>query len=98
MMAELLTEVKTALRLQQSTTVYDDAEITPLINACKIDLKMGGVNRIDENDPCIRRAIVLYCKGNFGYRSDMEKFAQAYEKFKQALSLSGDYNEVKSNG
>lgn len=97
-MAELLTEVKTALRIQQSTTVFDDAEITPLINACKVDLKMGGVNWIDEDDPCIRRAIVLYCKGNFGYRSDMEKFAQAYEKFKQALALSGDYNEVKSNG
>lgn len=97
-MAELLTEVKTALRIQQSTTVFDDAEITPLINACMIDLKMSGVNRIDEDDPCIRRAIVLYCKGNFGYRSDMEKFAQAYEKFKQALALSGDYNEVKSNG
>lgn len=97
-MAELLTEVKTALRIQQSTTVFDDAEITPLINACKVDLKMSGVNRIDEDDPCIRRAIVLYCKGNFGYRSDMEKFAQAYEKFKQALALSGDYNEAKSNG
>lgn len=97
-MAELLTEVKTALRIQQSTTVFDDAEINPLINACMADLKMAGVNRIDENDPCIRRAVVLYCKGNFGYRSDMEKFAQAYEKFKQALALSGDYNEEKTDG
>lgn len=97
-MAELLTEVKTALRIQQSTTAFDDAEIIPLITACKIDLKMGGVNQIDEDDPCIRRAIVLYCKGNFGYRSDMEKFAQAYEKFRQALALSGDYNEEKADG
>lgn len=92
-MIELIVEVKTAIR--QTTTDFDETEIIPLIKACKIDLKNGGVSRIDEKDPCIRRAIVLYCKANFGYREDSEKFAQAYEKFKQSLALSGDYNTVE---
>lgn len=97
-MADLLDEVKTALRLQRSTTDFDEEEIIPLINACKIDLRMSGVNQIDESDPCIRRAIVIYCKANFGYREDSEKFAKAYENFKQALSLSGDYNSEAERG
>lgn len=92
-MSDVISEVKAALRL--TITDFDETELNPLINACKIDLKIGGVSRIDETDPCIRRAIVLYCKANFGYRDDSEKFAQAYEKFKQALALSGDYNTVE---
>ncbi len=91
-MTALIEEVKTALRI--SSNDYDEKEIIPLIETCKIDMKNGGVSRIDEEDPCIRRAIVLYCKANFGYREDSEKFALAYEKFKQSLALSGDYNTV----
>lgn len=93
---DIIAEVKTALRISSTTTAFDATEITPLIEACKLDLKIAGVNNRDIADPCIRRAIVMYCKANFGYRDDSEKYAAAYQKFKEALSLSGDYNEVQT--
>ena len=86
----LLETVKVALRL--STTAFDTLEITPLISACKLDLKLAGVNVVDEADPLIVRAVTLYIKGNFGYSNDSEKFQKAYEMLKNSLALAGDYN------
>ena len=41
-----------------------DIEILNLIDAAKIELKISGVNKIDETDPLIIRAITLYVKAN----------------------------------
>lgn len=85
----VLDEVKTALRVKGSS--FDDTEIGPLIAACKIDLKISGINKMPEGDPLITRAIVFYCKANFGYPDDSEKWRSAYEHLKCALSLAGEY-------
>lgn len=63
-----------------------------MINACKSDLKLSGITNIDEDDSLIKRAIILYCKANFGLdNKDSEKYNKSYDLLKQHLALSGDY-------
>lgn len=96
----LLDKVKKALRVKMA--VFDD-EIQGLIDACEVDLRLGGVHIPKEvapadgeeppvGDPLITRAIILYAKANFGYSEDSEKYAKAYDHLKCSLSLAGDYN------
>ena len=73
----MLDKVKNALRVK--TAAFDD-EIQDLIDACKADLRLVGVNVPEDTpaegkeaaagDPLITRAIVLYAKANFGYSED----------------------------
>jgi uncharacterized phage protein (predicted DNA packaging) len=88
----MLESVKLALRV----TISDfDEEIQGLIDAAKRDLEIAGVDIIDETDPLIRRAIITYCKANFGYDNpEAERFQQSYDMLKQHLSLSYDYRVV----
>lgn len=94
----LIDDVKVNLRI--STTAFDDAEIQPLIDACKIDLKNSGVHgsRIDDADPLIKRAVTLYCKANFGSNPNAEKLNNSYELLKISLALAGDYNTEADDG
>lgn len=85
----LLEFAKTNLRIVN--VAFDDNEIKPLIDACKLDLQLAGVNIIDETDSLIKRAIILYLKGNFGFSDDSEKYISQYEKVKNALALSSNY-------
>ena len=77
--------------LRIATKSRDD-EIRQVIDACLIDLSIGGVAVIDTEDPAIQQAIKLYLKSQFGYDSNAEKFGKAYEFLKAALALCGDYN------
>ena len=77
--------------LRIATKSRDD-EIRQVIDACLIDLSIGGVAVIDTEDPAIQQAIKLYLKSQFGYDAKAEKFGQAYEHLKAALALCGDYN------
>ena len=89
----MLNSVKTSLRI--NNTAFD-SEILDLIEAAKMDLKISGVNKIDETDPLIKRAITLYVKSNFGWDNpDSERLQESYNMLKQHLSLSGDYNVVE---
>lgn len=86
----MLNKIKLALRI--STDSFDE-ELRDLIDACKLDLKLSGVTNVNEDDSLIKRAIILYCKANFGLENkDSEKYEKSYELLKQHLSLSGDYN------
>ena len=69
-----------------------DEEIRQVIDACLIDLKIGGVAVRDPDDKLIQQAIKLYLKSQFGYDNNAEKFGEAYEHLRNALSLSEDYN------
>jgi hypothetical protein len=85
----LLDDVKLALRIKTSAF---DTEITPIIDACKIDLRLAGVNIIVETDPLNQRAVVLYAKANFGSNLDSEKYQKSYDLLKCSLAVAGDYN------
>ena len=97
----MLDKVKNALRVK--TAAFDD-EIQDLIDACKADLRLVGVNVPEDTpaegkeaaagDPLITRAIVLYAKANFGYSEDSAKYRAAYDYLKCSLSLAGDYHAL----
>ncbi len=92
-MAEITTTLIASARgwLRITTTSRDD-EIRQVMEACLIDLSIGGVAKIDTSDQAIQQAIKLYLKSQFGYDAKAEKFGQAYEHLKAALALCGDYN------
>lgn len=89
----LLDDVKTALRVSGTDL---NGEITDLISAAKADLELTGIvhaTAIDDTDPLIKRAIIVYCKANFGFDNDeAERFQKSYDLLKQHLSMAADYN------
>lgn len=88
----MLNDVIDALRESQGIT---DTEIQDLIDAAKADLIMAGVatDKVENTDPLIKRAIILYCKANYGYEEPKiaERFEQSYLSLKQHLVLSSQY-------
>jgi uncharacterized phage protein (predicted DNA packaging) len=88
----LLETVKTALRIPSDPNLESEAQ--DLITAAKSDLQLSGVlqTKIVDNDPLIKRAIVTYCKANFGWDNpEAERFQKSYESLKNHLSLSVEY-------
>lgn len=87
-------DVKAALRVT-STNTGIVAEITDLIAAAKADLALSGVipaKSILETDTLIKRAIITYCKANFGYdNDDAERLQKSYDLLKTHLTLTRDY-------
>lgn len=93
----MLTEVKKRLRI--TSNAFDD-EVQDLIDAAQADLQLSGVHatKISATDPLIKRAVVVYCKANFGYDNpDADRLQQSYDLIKQHLTLSSDYVEVVSD-
>jgi len=90
----LLEEVKAANRIK-TDDVGIIGELTGLIEAAKRDLHTSNVAYINDSDPLIRRAIILYTKAHFGYDNpDAERFEKSYELLKQHLASCGDYTGV----
>lgn len=89
----LTEKIRAALRIS-STSEKITEEINDCIEACKADLKNDGVKVLDETDKLITRAITLYCKAEFGFNDNAEKFRQSYDTLKMRLALSGEYNTV----
>lgn len=80
----LLSKVKVCVRL--TSNAYDD-ELTDMIEAAKQDLAVAGVDPVDESDPLITRAIITYCKANFGSPDAYDKLKAAYDEQKAQLSM-----------
>lgn len=87
--AVLINQARTWLRI---TTDALDAELGQTLDAGVLDLQNAGVKDPDLTDPLVQQALKLYCKAQFGYDKDAEKFARSYEYLKCAMALSGDYN------
>lgn len=92
---EFVGEIRKTLRTNSRSA---DSEIIDLIQAAVQDMDLRGVKYKGETDPLSRQAIKLYCKGNYGYDEDAEKFQKAYEALRDSMALSGEYKEVKSDG
>lgn len=90
-MDELLAKVKLSLRIM---TDDFDSEITDLINACILDLGIGGVDYINMDDALIIRAVTTYCKYHFGDIEGvemLERLKQSYDEQKAQLSMATGY-------
>ena len=48
---------------------------------------------LDDVDPLIKRAIILYCKANFGWDNpESERLQQSYVMLKMHMTLAANYN------
>ncbi|TCJ01580.1 head-tail connector protein [Cytobacillus praedii] len=96
----MLTVVKQALRIKHNAL---DGEIEDLIETARQDLKLSGISSvkadaIEDVDPLIKRAIIIYCKSQFNPDNvTAERFQNSYDLLKNHLSLAGDYKEVNIN-
>lgn len=86
-MAGILTVVRTALR--RTSTALDDTELTPLIEAAKLDIKNAGADFVDDNDPLIQAAIKLFVQ--YQIENDQKRY-DFYTNLKQMISTSSEYH------
>lgn len=84
----MLAKVKLALRV--TTNAFDD-EITGLIEAACADLGVVGVEVYQTTeDPLLTRAIITYCRMNFGSPEDYDRLKKSYDEQKaQMISCTG---------
>ena len=88
----MLEKVKLALRI--TTNAFDD-ELTDLIEAAKIDLGIAGVDvpvTTDQAaDVIVNKAIITYCKLNFGEPDQYDRLKASYDEQKAQLSMATGY-------
>jgi len=91
----LIDDVRLALRI---TTTAFDPELNQLINAAKKDLGIAGVSIPATTDSEIldicNRAIITYCKLNFGEVDKVEMYSllkESYDEQKAQLSMATGY-------
>ena len=85
-----LPAVKTALRI--STDAYNN-EILDLIKAALKDMDIAGIVNNNDSDPLILRAIITYCRLNFGQPDDYDRLKLSYDEQKAQLSMATGYTE-----
>lgn len=85
----MLEAVKLAMRI--STTAYD-AELNSLIAAACLDLGVAGVPvESTTTDALLTRAIITYCRLNFGTPDDYDNLAESYWQQKAQLQMAAGY-------
>lgn len=95
MCSPILDDIKNAIRVKTDSV---NGEIEDLIAAAKRELEIAGVYITDENEPTAKQAIRLYCKANFGYDENTERFREAYEALRDSMALSGEYRRGNADG
>ncbi len=88
---ELLDKVKLALRI---TTSVFDAELQGLVDAGTADLQLAGV-KTNENvaSPLVERAVITYCKANFGEADQYDRLKASYDEQKAQLMCATGYTD-----
>ena len=98
-MAELafLAKVKTACRV--TSNAYD-TELTDLIYAGLADIgitdvKQSALANADSLSALVQRAVITYCKMNFGYLANdqYQKFKASYDEQKAQLLMSSEFTD-----
>ena len=94
----LLDKVKVACRV--TTTAYDD-ELTDLIHAALADMNITDINAwlLDkcqsELQPLVQRAVITYCKMNFGFSALTEalydRLKASYDEQKAQMLMNSEY-------
>lgn len=92
----LLDKVKAACRV--ASNAYDE-ELTDLIESGLADMGITDIKSevlTDTNpDPLIRKAVITYCRMNFGYQDELayERLKASYDEQKSQLLMSGRYTD-----
>ncbi len=88
----MLEQVKLALRI---TTDAYDLELQNLIYAALGDLGIAGVEILSEMDPLILRAVITYCKVQFGDATEgqWDRLKASYDEQKAQLSTATGYTD-----
>lgn len=85
----MLEKAKMALRI---TTNAFDTEISGLIEAACADLGIVGVSaESTTTDPLLIRAILTYCRLNFGQPDDYDRLKASYDEQKAQLITATGY-------
>lgn len=93
----LLDKVKVACRV--TTTAYDE-ELTDLITAALDDMDITDINSWqlegqDDLQPLIQKAVITYCKMNFGFTSltedQYDRLKSSYDEQKSQLLMNSNY-------
>jgi hypothetical protein len=87
-MDELLAKVKVALRIVTNTF---DGELTDLIDAALLDMHVAGVTDAEMTDALIIRAVITYCKMNFGEPDQYDQLKRSYDEQKAQLGMADGY-------
>lgn len=86
-----LEKVKLALRITASVF---DVELNGLIQAAIADLMLAGVRAdIKPEDPLIERAVITYCKANFGEADQYDRLKASYDEQKSQLMSATGYTD-----
>lgn len=86
----MLEAVRLALRI---TTQAYDAELELLIDAALDDLGIAGVDSTLTSAPLVRRAVITYCRMNFGSPADYQNLKTAYDEQKAQLQMATGYTD-----
>lgn len=90
----LLDKVKVACRV--TTTAYDD-EFADLISAAFADIGITDVREdlltCENTEPLIQRAVITYCRLNFGQPDDYDRLKKSYDEQKAQLLMSSTYTD-----
>ncbi len=92
----LLDKVKAACRV--ASNAYDE-ELTDLIESGLADMGITDIKSAvltdTDPDPLIRKAVITYCRMNFGYQDELayERLKASYDEQKSQLLMSGRYTD-----
>ena len=92
-----IASIKKSLRI--TSNIFDD-DLQEIIDACKIDLQVGGVETVDDTDKLTLQAIKFYCRANFqnGDVNERNLYNARYEQLKSSLALCSMYAEDDADG
>jgi len=92
----LLDKVKAACRV--ASNAYDE-ELTDLIESGLADMGITDIKSAvltdTDTDPLIRKAVITYCRMNFGYQDELayNRLKASYDEQKSQLLMSGSYTD-----
>ena len=91
----MIDDVRLALRL---TTIVYDSELTGLMSAALADLGVAGVivpaaPSDPYADPLIHKAVITYCKKEFGSPADYDRLNAAYKEMKAQLATNTGHTD-----
>lgn len=90
-------KIKKSLRIRHNSL---DDEIENNIEICLLLLKGVGISEdkicTDTDDKLIFKACELYCKWQFNFDNQAERYQKSYESLRDFLSLGGEYTNGRT--